>query len=464
VQSPPARSILGCRRREGARQSLVIGTISVVAISALALLVGAADAQAKTEIQFWHAMQGARGEALETLVKQFNESQGEFEVKAVYKGTYPEVQKSAMAAYRQKSAPHIVQAHDAATLSMILSDAIVPVYRLMKQQQVAVNWDDFIETITGYYSKDGRLYSMPFNVSTAILYYNKDTFRKAGLGDKPPASWQDVETVSRKILASGAAKCGFTTGGSPSWDLLENIFPWHDQPFATNQNGYTGLDTRLLINSNFGRMHVGALARWHQEGLFISGGWEGKSERFINGDCAMIVEESGTIGNFKQTLKFDWGTGQLPHWGPPYAKANTILGGTTLWVMRGREPADYRGVAQFMKFIVEPHQQMWWAVTTGFVPITRTAFKSLEDSGFYKQNPEQWTAMGELLNAKATVNSRGLRLGNYVRVREAIEQELENIYAGKKTVKEGLDAAVLRGNAILREFSVSNGAAPQGEI
>jgi sn-glycerol 3-phosphate transport system substrate-binding protein len=132
--------------------------------------------------------------------------------------------------------------------------------------------------------------------------------------------------------------------------------------------------------------------------------------------------------------------------------------------MRGRETADYRGVAQFLKFIVEPRQQMWWAVTTGFLPITRTAFKSLEDSGFYKQNPDQWTAMSQLLNAKPTANSRGLRLGNYVRVREAIEQELENIYAGKKTVKEGLDAAVLRGNAILREFSVNNGAAPQGEI
>jgi sn-glycerol 3-phosphate transport system substrate-binding protein len=277
-------------------------------------------------------------------------------------------------------------------------------------------------------------------------------------------TWQDVETVSRKILASGAAKCGFTTGGSPSWDLLENIFPWHDQPFATNQNGYTGIDTRLLINSDFGRMHVGALARWHQENLFISGGWEGKSERFINGDCAMIVEESGSIGNFKQALKFDWGTGPLPHWGSPYRKANTILGGATLWVLKGREPADYKGVAQFLKFVAEPRQQIWWAVTTGFVPITKTAFKSLQDDSFYKNNPEQSTAMGQLLNAKTTATSRGMRLGNYVRVREAIELELENIYDGKKSVKEGLDAAVLRGNAILREFSVNHGAAPQGEI
>lgn len=446
------------------RRSRIARTLGAVAIAMLALLAGPVAAQARTEIEFWHAMQGARGEALDALVKQFNESQAAFEVKAVYKGSYPEVQRAAMAAYRQKSGPHIIQAHDAATLSMIESDAIVPVYRLMRQQQITVDWDDFIETITGYYSKKGKLYSMPFNVSTAILYYNKDAFEKAGLEDKAPLTWQDVETVSRTIVRSGAATCGFTTGGSPSWDLLENIFPWHDQPFATNQNGYTGLDTRLLINNDFGRMHVGALARWHQDHIFISGGWEGQSERFINGDCAMIVEESGTIGNFKHTLPFDWGTGPLPHWGPPYPNANTILGGATLWVLRGREPVDYKGVAQFLKFIADPRQQMWWAVATGFVPITKTALKRLEDSGFYRKNPEQWTAVNQLLNARPTVNSRGLRLGNYVEVREAIELELENIYEGKKTVEEGLDAAVRRGNAILREFSITHGAAHQGEI
>ncbi len=347
---------------------------------------------------------------------------------------------------------------------MVLSGVIVPVYRLMKQQQVAVNWAASIETISSYYSKDDRLYSLPFNASTAILYYNKDVFKKAGLGETPPLTWQDVEAVSRKILATGAAKCGFTTGGSPSWTMLENTFPWHDQPFATNQNGYTGLDTRLLINSDFGLKHIGALARWHKENIFSYGGREGQSGQFINGDCAMIMESSGSIGRFKHALTFHWGTGQLPHWGPPYAKANTILGGATLWVLRGREPADYKGVAQFMKFIGEPRQQVWWAATTGYVPISTTAVKNLEDDSFYKKNPEEWTAMSQLLNVKPTPNSRGLRLGNYVQVREAIELELENIFDGRKTVKQGLDTAVTRGNAILRQFGVTHGAAAQGEI
>ncbi len=434
-----------------------------IAVVALALLAGAAEGQVKTQIQFWHAMDGQLGQAVEGLVKQFNQSQGEIEVKAVYKGTYAEVQAAAMAAHRQKKPPHIVQISEVGTQTMLLSEAIVPVYRLMKQQRVAVDWADFIETVTGYYSKEGRLYSLPFNASTPILYYNKDVFRKAGLADTPPATWQEVETASRKILASGAATCGLSTTAA-AWTMLENTFPWHNQPFATNRNGFTGLDTRLLINGDFGRMHIGALVRWQAENIFSYGGPEEVDPKFINGDCAMFVHSSAFIGGFKNSLQFDWGTGQLPHWGPPYAKANTFLGGASLWVLRGHDPADYQRVAQFLKFVAEPRQQIWWAANTGYVPITRTAVKNLEEDSFYKKNPEQWTALSQLLHAKPTWRSRGLRLGNFVQVREAIELELENIFNGNKTVKEGLDAAVIRGNAILREFSVIHGAAPQGEI
>lgn len=447
-------------------QSLITRAVSVLAVAVLALLGGAAGAQARTEIQFWHAMDMQVGEAVAELVKQFNQSQGEFEVKAVYKGKYPEVLAAAMAAYRQRTPPHIAQIFDVGTQSMVVSDAKVPVYRLMQQQKVPVNWSDFLEAITGYYSKDGKLYSMPFNVPTPILYYNKDIFKKTGLDDKPPTTWQDVEAVSRKILAAGAATCGFTTPSeSWSWALLENTFAWHNQPFATNQNGYTGLDTKLLINSDFGRMHVGALARWQKENIFSSDTQKSQpGSKFTDGNCAMLVWSSGVIGRFKESLKFAWGTGPLPHWGSPYPKENVLVSGASLWVLRGREPADYKGVALFLKFLAEPQQQAWWAAATGYVPVTKTAAETLKDGGFYTKNPEQWTGMSELLNPTPTPNSRGLRLGNYAQVREVIELELENIFTGKKTVKDGLDAAVSRGNAILRQFGVTHGAAPQGEI
>ena len=434
---------------------------SPVALLAALLLVGAAliapaPAVAKTEIQFWHAMGGQLGETVNELVRQFNASQGEFEVKALNKGTYPEVLTGAIAAYRQKSPPHIVQFFDVGTQTMLMSGAIHPVYQLMKEQEVPINWGDFIKPVVAYYSKDGNLYSMPFNSSSPILYYNKDAFKKAGLDPaKPPATWKDVGDFSKKLLAAGATKCGFTTSW-PSWTMLENTFAWHDQAFATNQDGYTGLDTKLLINSDFGVKHIGQLAAWQKDNVYSYGGRMGQPDpKFISGDCAMLIQSSAAIGAFKKSIKFEWSTGQLPHWGAPYKKQNTIVGGGTLWVMKGHKSAEYKGVAQFLKFIAEPHQQMWWSVTTGYVPITQTAIKNLEAGYHFKKNPEQWTALSQL-SGTPTANSRGLRLGNMAQIRDVIEPELEQIFAGKKSAKEGLDAAVAKGNDILKEFAAAN--------
>ena len=429
-------------------------------LAALALLsatlLGPAPALAKTEIHFWHAMTGQLGEAVTELAKQFNQSQGEYEVKPLRKGSYPETLTAAIAAYRQKSHPHIVQVFEVGTQTMLLSGAVHPVYQLMKEQEIPVDWKGFIAPVVGYYSKDGNLYSMPFNSSSPILYYNKDAFKKAGLDpSKPPATWKQVGEFSKKIIAAGGAKCGFTTSW-PSWTMLENTFPWHDLPFATNENGYKGLDTKLLINGEFGVRHIGQLAAWQKEGVYSYGGRMGQPDpKFINGDCAMLVQSSAVIGGFKRSVKFDWATGQLPHWGAPYKKQNAIVGGGTLWVMKGQKAGDYKGVAQFLKFISDPHQQMWWSVTTGYVPITQTAIKNLEAGYHFKKNPEQWTALSQL-SGTPTANSRGHRLGNMAQVRDAIEPELENIFAGKKTAKEGLDAAVAKGNDILKEFAAAN--------
>jgi len=429
---------------------------TLAALVLLALTALPAAAQSRTEIHFWHAMGGQLGETVGELVKQFNQSQSTYEVKAINKGTYPEVLTGAIAAYRQKIPPHIVQMFDVGTQTMLMSGAIHPIFQLTKEQEIAINWGDFIKPVTGYYSKDGNLYSMPFNSSSPILYFNKDVFRKAGLAtDKPPATWKEVGEAAKKILAAGAAKCGFTTSW-PSWTMLENTFPWHDQPFSTNQNGYAGLDTKLLINGEFGVKHIGQLATWQKENVYSYGGRAGQPDpKFINGDCAMLIQSSAVIGGFKRSLKFEWATGQLPHWGPPYKKQNAIVGGGTLWVMKGHKAADYKGVAQFMRFISDPHQQMWWSVTTGYVPVTQTAIKNLEAGYHFKKNPEQWTALSQL-SAKPTVNSLGHRLGNFVQIREAIEGEMENVFAGKKTAKQGLDDAVAKGNEILKEFAAAN--------
>jgi len=431
----------------------ITGAFALLAMVALA----PAPASAKTEIQFWHAMTGQLGDATNELVKQFNESQPEYEVKPLRKGTYPETLTAAIAAYRQRQAPNIVQVFEVGTQTMLLSGAVHPIYQLFKEQEIAMDWKDFIAPVVGYYSKDGNLYSMPYNSSTPIFYYNKDVFQKAGLDPaKPPQTWKQVEEYAKKIIASGAAKCGFSTGW-PSWTMVENMHAWHDQPFATKRNGFDGLDVQLLINKEFGVKHIGQLAAWQKDNVYSYGGRQGIPDpKFVNGECAMHIQSSALIGSFTRGVKFAWGTGQLPHWGAPYAKATSIIGGATLWVMKGKPANENRGTARFLKFISETNQQMWWHVTTGYLAISNSAVKNLEAGYHFKKNPDQWTAFAQLTKGKATPNSQGLRLGNFVQIRDVIESELENIFSGKKTAKQGLDDAVAKSNDLLKEFAAAS--------
>jgi sn-glycerol 3-phosphate transport system substrate-binding protein len=436
-----------------------------------------APALAKTEIHFWHAMTGQLGDAVNELVKQFNASQNEYEVKPLRKGTYPETLTAAIAAYRQKNPPHIVQVFEVGTQTMMLSGAVLPVYQLFAEQGFKIDWKEFIAPVVGYYSKDGNLYSMPFNSSTPILYYNKDAFAKAGLDPaKPPQTWKQVEEYSKKLIGSGAAKCGFSTGW-PSWTMVENMHAWHDQPFATKHNGFDGLDAELLINREFGVKHISQLAAWQNDKIYSYGGRTGTADpKFVSGECAMYIQSSALIGGFTKGVQFKWGTGLLPHWGPPYKKATSIIGGATLWVMKGKPAGENRGTAQFLKFVSDTPQQVWWHATTGYLAISNPAVRQLEEAYHFVRNPDQYTAFAELTGlppappaalagkkpvaAKpervATANSQGIRLGNFVQIRDVIEGELENIFGGKKTAKQGLDDAVVKSNELLKEFAAQN--------
>jgi sn-glycerol 3-phosphate transport system substrate-binding protein len=430
------------------RLAVVVGSITLAVPGA---------AWAKTEIYWWHALQATLGERVNEIAAKFNASQNDYEVKAIFKGSYPETLNAAIAAYRAKQAPHVVQVYEVGTQTMLSSVAVYPVFQLMKDNNIAIDWNDIIGPVKTYYSSGGNLYSMAFNSSTPILYYNKDAFQKAGLDpSKPPQTWKQVEDYSKKIIASGAAKCGFSTGW-PSWTMVENMHAWHDQPFATKRNGFDGLDAQLLINKEFGVMHLSRLTEWQKGNIYSYGGRQGTADpKFINGECAMYIQSSALIGGFTRGVKFQWGTGQLPFWGPPYTKATSIIGGATLWVMKGKPAAENRGTAKFLKFISEPNQQMWWHVTTGYLAISNTAVKNLETGYHFKRFPDQYTAFAELTKGKATANSQGIRLGNFVQIRDVIEGEMENIFAGKKTAKQGLDDAAAKSNDILKEFAAAN--------
>jgi sn-glycerol 3-phosphate transport system substrate-binding protein len=418
----------------------------------------ALPAQAQTEIIWWHSMGGQLGEWVNGLAKGFNDSQKDYKVTPVFKGSYPESFAAAIAAFRAGNAPHILQVFEVGTATMMASKgAIVPVNEVMKLGGVAFDPSVYIPAVAGYYTApNGQMLSLPFNSSTTVLHYNKDAFKAAGLDpNKPPTTWPEVALVAAKLKISGH-KCPFTTSWQ-SWTQLESFSAWHNTEFATKRNGFNGLDTRLNITTPLHVRHIENLANMAQQGLFVYKGRSGAADAvFQSGECAMYTGSSASYGGIKRNLKAEAGISTLPYYPDvPGTPQNTVIGGASLWAMSGKKPAEYKGVALFYKYLSDPEVQAKSHQQTGYLPITMKAFEITEKSGFYKQNPGTDVSVTQMIR-KTTDKSRGIRLGNFVQIRTIIDEEMEQVWAGKKAPKEGLDAAVKRGNEQLERFQKAN--------
>lgn len=430
-----------------------------VAAAAACLVVLSGQASAAGEIQWWHAMQGERGRQLERLVSDFNESQSAYQIVPVYKGSYSETLAAAILALRTRQQPPIVQVIEVATATMMVAKgAIYPVYQLMQDQGEAFDPAAYLPAITSYYADlNGNMLSFPFNSSTPILYYNKDQFQAVGLDpEKPPKTWREVEAVGRRLVEAGV-RCGFSSEW-PSWIHIENFSAYHNLPIATQINGFAGLDAELTINNAVVVKHIAALAEWQKTRIFDYGGRANRAEaKFHSSECGMYIGSSGTRTNILANAKFEVGYGMLPYWADvPGAPQNSIIGGATLWVLKGRTAAEYKGVARFFAHLSRPGLQAWWHQNTGYMPITRKAYELSQAQGFYDRNPGTDIAVEQLTLHPPTENSWGLRLGSFLLIRDVIEDELEQAFSGRKSAKAALDAAVRRGNDLLRQFERAN--------
>lgn len=418
----------------------------------------AAPAHAQVEIQWWHSMGGALGEALNELANKFNAEQKVYKVNAIYKGSYPESMTAAIAAFRAKNPPHIVQVFEVGTATMMAAKgAIVPVATVMRNAKEPFEPKAYLPTVTGYYSDmKGNMLSFPFNSSTVMFYINKDAFKKAGLPPVAPKTWKEVLAAAEKLKAAGQ-QCVYTTSW-PSWMHIENFSAWHNVPIGTKQNGMAGFDTEFLINSKLHVRHIAMLGDMAKKGLFTYAGRTNQGDaKFSSGECAMASLSAGAQAGIKKAAKFDWSINFIPyHDDVKGAPQNSIIGGASLWVMAGRKPEEYKGVAKFFAFLSRPEIQMEWHTKTGYVPITQASYELTRKSGYYDQNPGADMPVKQLTNKPPTANSKGLRFGNFVQGREVIEEEMEAVFAGKKDAQTAMNDAVKRGNDILRKFQAAN--------
>ena len=424
--------------------------------AAAAALITATSAQAATEIQWWHAMTGGNNEVVVKLANEFNAAQQDYKVVPTYKGSYIDTMNAGIAAFRAGNAPHILQVFEVGTATMMAATgAVKPVHVLMKEAGEKFDPQAYLSAISGYYSTSkGEMLSFPFNSSSTVMWINKDAFRKSGLDpDAPPKTWPEVFEAAKKLKAAGYATCGFSNAWV-TWVNIEQLSAWHNVPLATKANGLDGFDTELKFNSPLHVKHLQSLVELQKDKTYDYSGRTNTGEgRFTSGECPIFLTSSAFFGNVKGNAKFDFGNAPMPYYPEAQgAPQNSIIGGASLWIMGGKKPEEYKGVARFLSFLSDTDRQVAIHKASGYLPITKAAYAKTKESGYYKDAPYLETPLLELTNKEPTENSRGLRLGNMVQLRDVWAEEYESALAGKKSAKEALDAAVARGNAMLRQF------------
>jgi sn-glycerol 3-phosphate transport system substrate-binding protein len=427
---------------------------SIRLLAAFAAIAATTPAFAQVEIQWWHAMTGGNNEIVNRLSDEFNASQKDYKVVPTYKGTYPDTMNAGIAAFRAGTAPHIMQVFEVGTATMMSAKgAIKPVHELMKDANEPFDPQAYLPAITGYYSTaKGEMLSFPFNSSSMVMWVNKDALKKAEIAEIPK-TWPEVFAAAKKLKAAGFTTCGFSNAWA-TWAHIEQFSAWHNVPIGTKANGLDGFDTELKFNSPVHVKHLETLVELQKDKTYDYSGRASASEgRFSSGECPIFLTSSGYYATAKNSAKFDFVSVPMPYY-PDVTGApqNSIIGGASLWVMGGKKPEEYKGVAKFFAFLSDTNRQAKLHQESGYLPITKAAYAKTKADGFYEKNPILETPLKELTNKEPTENSRGLRFGNMVQMRDVWSEEIEAALSGKKSAKEALDTAVSRGNQILRQF------------
>ena len=422
---------------------------SIIILSLISLFIfSAAMVSAQTiELEFWHAMSGGRTEAVEKIVNGFNEEHDNINVTAQFTGSYAETLTQGISAVRSGNPPHIIQVYEVGTQTMLDSEAIVPVYEIAEGK---IDFGSVIQPILNYYSIDGNLYSMPFNSSTAMLYYNKDAFAEAGI-ENVPETWADIEEIGLQIIDSDAANHGLSFGW-PAW-ILEQMFAYHNRPYANNMNGREGRASEVYLNNDFGKMVLGSWTDMVEKDVIAYGGREySANQDFLAGEVAMLIQSTSSLSSIMESADFEVGTTFLPRF-EGYGIGNSVIGGASLWVMQGHSDEDYEAVVEFFKYLSSTDVTIQWHKDTGYFPATNAAVKTLMDNRWFSDNPNYLTAFLQVLSGVQSPAANGVLLGNFVEIRDIVDTAVEEAFTDVSSADAALDKADQQADSVLQDYT-----------
>jgi sn-glycerol 3-phosphate transport system substrate-binding protein len=398
------------------------------------------------ELQFWHGFSaGANQDATNYLVQQFNSQHtGQIHVTATYAGNYDDTFAKYKAAIQSNQLPDILQIYDVGTRFMIDSGTIQPMQVFIDHDKF--NISDLEPNLLGYFSINGKLYSMPWNNSVPLLYYNKDAFTKAGLDpNKPPKTLDEIKTMAEKLTVKDSS--GNTTqygfGAAIYGWFLEQLTANNDQAYCNNGNGRDKAATKMLFNQPTDVQIVDTWQQMVNSGTALNTGRNTTDAQnaFKAGRMAITLESTGVLRGFQSAVKFNLGTGFFPK--PTATTAGgPIIGGASLWIVNKKPSYVQKAAWEFTKFLEQPASMAYWHTHTGYFPVSKSAQNDPTDVAWRQQYPQFQAALDQLHQTKLDKATQGCLLGVMPAARQAAEVGMEAAITKKSTPQKAMDDAV----------------------
>lgn len=412
-----------------------------------------------TEIVFWHSMGGVGGESIDKMVSNFNSSQGKIKVTAQYQGTYDDAINKMKSARQGNAGPDVMQLYDIGTRWMIDSGYTVPMQKLIDVDKF--DSSTLEPNLLGYYTVNKKLYSMPFNSSTPILYYNKTAFKEVGLDpEKPPKTFDEIKELSKKLTKKDESNKVTQYGYSMAiygW-FFEQLMSKQSQFYANNENGRKDKATAVEFDKNGAGIKVFKLWKeLNDSGNFGNFGRKTADTQnaFIAGKTAIMIDSTSVLNSVLKGIngKFEVGTAFLPKINES-DKGGVSIGGGSLWVMDKKDDNRQKAAWEFIKFMVSPEQQVFWNKGTGYFPVTKKAYDLPEMKEQLKKYPQFQTAIDQL--HQSPLESRGALLGIFPEARQTIETNVESMLSNKVTPEQAIENSAKNINSAIEKYNKTN--------
>lgn len=435
--------------------SMIAGTSSAVfaAENTTAEMADASDVDGTT-ISFWHSMGGVNGEALDTLVKQFNEeNEYGITVDAQYQGEYDDSLNKLKSAQIGNMGADLVQVYEIGTRFMIDSGWIVPMQEMIDGD--GYDLSQIEPNLAAYYTIDNELYSMPFNSSTPILYYNKDMFEKAGITEVPD-SLEGIGEIGQQLLDNGGAGEAMSMG-IYGW-FFEQLISKQGLEYANNGNGRKEAATAVAFDENGAAKNI--LTVWkdlNDKGFapIVGKGGDAGLADFSAGKSAITLGSTASLKQILQDVngKFEVGTAYFPKVSSS-DEGGVSIGGASLWALDNQDPKKLRATWEFIKFLISPESQAYWNAQTGYFPVTVAA----QEEETFKQNvaeyPQFQTAIDQLHDSAPEY--AGALLSVFPEARAIVESEIESLLNGNEDVDAAVKNMTKSINGAIEEYNLVN--------